>query len=61
VAGGLVTSVAVGIFARTALLVGSLGAAYANPWWNTFDILPLIKDEEEESIEQIVDNDDDQS
>jgi hypothetical protein len=61
VAGSLVTSVAVGVLARTALLVGSFGATYVNPWWTTFDFLPLIADEEGESIEQIVDNDGDKS
>jgi len=49
------TSVAVGLFTRAALLGLSLGATYSQPWWMTsFDFLPIVDSEDEESIEQIV-------
>ena len=51
------TSVAVGLFTRAVLLGLSLGATYSQPWWMTsFDFLPIVDSEDEESIGQIVDH-----
>ena len=49
------SGVAVTVLARAALLGLSFGATYSQTWWmNSFDFLPIIESEDDESIEQIV-------
>ena len=49
------SGVAVTVLARAALLGLSFGATYSQTWWMTsFDFLPIIESEDDESIEQIV-------
>ena len=55
--GAFGASVAVGLFARWALIGISLGATYSQPLWvTTFDFLPVVDSDDDESIQQIVDD-----
>ena len=55
--GAFGASVAVGLIARWALIGISLGATYSQPLWvTTFDFLPVVDSDDDESIQQIVDD-----